>query len=344
MIIVNTRCLTGPFTGVQRYLREILGQIGQQLKWIAPKSMCRGMAGHGWEQLILPLHVGSGILWSPCNTGPLAVHNQIVTIHDIAPIDHPEWFNPRFAAWYQFLLPKLTKRIAHIITVSEFSKSRIMETLGVPEGRITVIHNGVDAHFKSCTSKDYSVARAALNIPCDKYILSVASQEPRKNIQNLLIAWERLIKEIPEDVWLVIVGAGDTKLVFKNISYRQIPPRVYFTGRIADSYLPLLYSSAITFTYLSVYEGFGLPPLEAMACGCPVIASNAASLPEVCGDAALYIDPFCTDSIADGILKLIKNVELRKSFIEKGFANAAKFSWFKTAQQHLKIFEETPLQ
>lgn len=127
MIFVNTRCLSSATTGVQRYTHEILRYLGEHVQTITPPVPLCGAKGHLWEQSILPLITRKGLLWSPCNTGPLAVKRQVVTIHDLSVLEHPEWFTSNFAKWYQFLLPNLVKRAHKILTVSNFSRNRIVE-------------------------------------------------------------------------------------------------------------------------------------------------------------------------------------------------------------------------
>ena len=331
---VNTRILSYPITGVQRYLLEILTRIpSDHLRQIAPHYPLSGARAHLWEQTVLPLRTRGRLLWSPSNTGPLAVRHQVVTIHDVVPLDHPEWLNPRFAAWYRFLIPRLARRVRHVIAVSDFTRQRLIAHSGISADRISVIHCGVDARFSPQTQEAIVAARAELQLPAGRYVLSVGSLEPRKNLGRLLSAWERLLPELPPDVWLVLAGAKGKSLVFAEVpELTRLPARVHLTGYVPDDRLPALYAGAEAFVYPSVYEGFGLPPLEAMACGTPVIVGNRTSLPEVVGDAAVLVDPYSTDAIAQALLDVITQPLLALKLRRAGPARAGSFTWTKAAE------------
>lgn len=343
-IAVNTRVLHMHTTGVQRYTLELLSRLGREVRRIAPAVKLDGVQGHLWEQAILPLRIGDRLLWSPSNTGPIAVRRQVVTIHDVVPLDHPEWLNPRFAAWYRWLLPRLAKRVAHIITISEFSRQRIVECLKVAATKVTVIPNGVDARFHPRSPTEVTRTRRGLGIPSPHYILTVGSLEPRKNLHRLLQAWERVHTSIPDDVWLVVTGAKGKALVFKDVHFSKLPPRVHLTGHVEDAHLPALYSGALAFAYLSVYEGFGLPPLEAMAAGVPTITGNRTALPEVVGDAGVMVDPLDVDAIADGLKRIVEDSDLRRQLRAKGLERARRFSWDRTAALTFSVLEASASQ
>ena len=332
VIVVNTKVLASHTTGVQRYLLELLARM-PGLQQTAPATSLAGIRGHAWEQLRLPASCRDKLLWSPSNTGPLAVRNQVVTIHDVVPLDHPEWLNPRFAAWYRFLIPRLARRVRHVIVNSDFTRRRLTAHSGISDGKVTVIHCGVDARFSPQTQEAIAAARAALQLPAGRYVLSVGSLEPRKNLGRLLSAWQRLLPELPPDIWLVLAGAKGKSLVFANVpELTCLPARVHLTGHVPDDRLPALYAGAEAFMYPSVYEGFGLPPLEAMACGTPVIVGNCASLPEVVGDAAVLVDPYSTDAIAQALLDVITQPLLALKLRRAGPARAGSFTWTKAAE------------
>ena len=339
MLVCNARVLDNPMTGVPRYLREMLKRYGDRVELIRPYRPCSGMRGHLWEQLALPLRVGSRLLWSPSITGPLAVERQVVSIHDVVPLDHPEWLNPRFAAWYRFLTPRLAKRVRRILVISEFTKQRLVHHCPEAESKISVVHLAADQRFVPADEECISAMIRQLAIPSRHYVVALGSLEPRKNILGLLRAWDRIESKIPRDIWLVIAGAKGRALVFGDVSLDKLPPRVHLTGRVDDELLPALYSGAIASAYVSLYEGFGLPPLEAMACGAPVITSNVASLPEVVGDAALKVDPSDVESIEDGLLRLIEDSAMRSKFRALGLAQSAKFSWDKTASDTWAVLQ-----
>ena len=306
-IALNARFLAHRPTGMQRYAIEVSNRLNGELQVIRPHHNLRGSRGHLWEQLYLPAACRGRLLWSPNNTGPIAVTRQVCTIHDLIPIDHPEWFNPRFSAWYRWLMPKLASRVRHLIAISEFTKQRVIDLLGVDSGRITVVPNGVDSQFTPATPAQISELRDKLGLPPGRYLLSVGSLEPRKNVGRLLQAWERIAPELPKDVRLIVAGAQGASLVFAGMKFDRLPARVQFTGYIAQQDLPVLYSGALAFVYPSLYEGFGLPPLEAMACGTPVVTSDGSSLKEVVRKA------------------------LRKRLSAAGLARARELTWDSTA-------------
>lgn len=340
MISCNTRILSGNLTGVQRYLRELISLFPEDIRQISPSKPLNGIAGHIWEQTILPLSVRNSILWSPSISGPLALERQVVTIHDVVPLDHPEWLNPKFASWYRFLTPRLANRVRSILVVSEFTKQRLIYYCPSVEAKINVVPLAADDRFHPCQPFEIDYARSELGIPSSSYIVALGSIEPRKNLKRLLLAWEQIESKIPSDVWLILAGGHGKSLVFGDVSFDKLPKRVHFTGRVDDSLLPALYSGAIATVYPSLYEGFGLPPLEAMACGCPVLTSDVASLPEVVGDAAVKINPLNIDEIAAELLRLIEDSSLRLRLRLLGLEQARSFSWKKTAEDTWKTLTQ----
>ena len=338
--IINTRVLSSPLTGVQRYVLELQAKLKERLEPIAPDKPMHGMLGHAWEQLVLPAKLKEGLLFSPSNTGPLLVGKQVVTIHDITPLDHPEWLNPKFAAWYRFLIPRLVHKAQRVIVDSGFTKDRICEVTSVESDKIVIIPLGVDLRFRPKSEEDVNQAKEATDISNIEYVLTVATIEPRKNLQRLLEAWHNACQKLPKNVWLVVAGAKGQGSIFRDASFNGLPPNVYMAGHVPDEHLPALYSGALFFIYVSLYEGFGLPPLEAMACGTPVLTSNITSLPEVVGDAALTVDPYDVEAIADGIKRLVEDGGLRAELSRRGIASAKMFTWDKTAELTWNVLEE----
>jgi len=336
-IALNARFYSHRPTGMQRYALELAQRFADRIQPVRPAKPLRGATGHVWEQLYLPSAVGGRLLWSPNNTGPLAIARQVCTIHDLIPLDRPEWFNRRFAAWYQWLLPRLAKKVQHIIAISEFTKRRIVERLGVRPDKVTVIPNGVDARFSPQTPERVEAVRKSLRITAPAYLLCVGSLEPRKNLRRLLEAWAVVQPSLGADTQLVIAGAKGSSTVFEGVRLDPLPPQVHFTGYVSDEELPCLYAGALALIYPSLYEGFGLPPLEAMACGTPVVTSNGTSIPEVADGAAVLVDPEDVDSIADGIRQMVSSAALRERLRGLGLERASRTTWARTAQRTLQL-------
>jgi len=324
---VNGRYRVQRLTGVQRYAREIVSRW-EPVPVFQPKLGGKGVGGHLWEQFRLPT-LARGTLWSPGTTGPLAVSRQVVTIHDTAFVDRAECFTRAFAAWYQWLVPRLARRVRKIITVSEFSKRRIVEYCQVPEEKVEVILSGVGPQFQPQPAAKIKLAREQLKLP-GRYALCVCSLEPRKNLLRLLQSWAAMPNR-PEDLHLVLVGAKGH--VFSDIGLDSPPANVHLAGYVADDLLPALYAGAEFFAFPSLYEGFGLPVLEAMACGTPVLCSNTTSLPEVAGTAAVLVNPLEQDSIAAGLQQLADDSTLRNRLRDEGLERVKSFCWDESAQR-----------
>ncbi len=346
LLIINSRFLTQKLTGTQRYAIEIAKQLLKLIDnklFVAPKNLHHRkiasdlqvkttgkLLGHLWEQIELPFYLkklGNPLLLNLVNTAPIFYRNQIVTIHDLAFLRYPKWFSRKFYYFYRFLIPKIALNSLKIVTVSEFSKKEMVSILNIPEEKVEVVYNAISEKFKH----DPSVEKK-------NYILAVSSLDPRKNLEKLILAFVRLNLK---DYKLVIVGSESK--IFSSIKIRNLikeNDNVELTGYVSDDKLVKLYQQAKLFVYPSFYEGFGLPPLEAMACGTPVIVSNVTSLPEVCGNAAYYVNPYDINDIARGIETVLKDEELQKELIHKGLKRVSLFSWKKSARRLIKIIEE----
>ncbi len=335
-IYINGRFRSHKMTGVQRVAHEITSRLTDNARICQPQRKLRGWRGHLWEQTVLPRQSRDGILWSPCASGPVNGVRQVVTFHDLFPVDSPHWYKPAYASWHGFIMRNLALSASRIIAVSEYTKRRLIERFSVDPSKITVIHNGVDSKFFSTSHAAVSGARAALQLPPGKYLLSVGSLEPRKNLKRLMAAWENVAAELPSDVWLVVSGSCDEN-VYKNAGLKEWPARVFLTGHVPDEHLPGLYAGSLGFVYPSLAEGFGLPPLEAMACGVPVLTSDATALPEVCSSAALYFDPTNTDDLSRTIKRLVDNKDLQRKLSILGRERAACFNWERAAEQTLHV-------
>jgi len=332
-LFVNTRVLLAPLTGVQRYVREVLaawpGEAPVRLS--PPDFAARGIPAHLWEQLLLPRRLGKQLLWSPVHSGPVSVRRQVVTVHDVVPLDHPEWLNPRFARWYRWMMPRLVQRACHVIAVSGFTRDRLVTTTGVDASKISVVPSGISERFRPDPGPDDAEMRRTLGLGDWPYLLSLGSREPRKNLATLLEAWRRAVPRLPSDLHLVIAGAAGRSQVFGDEPSRALPDRVVSAGRIEDHWLPALYRQAEGFVYLSLYEGFGLPPLEAMACGTPALVSDIEVFREVAGDAALRADPRDADAVAQSLVSM-SDPEFRDEHARRGPVQARRYCWNETAR------------
>ncbi len=338
-VAVNGRFHAHRPTGMQRYALAVSERLGNRVECLRPPMALKGMAGHLWEQTVLPVSAGKRLLWSPNNTGPIAARRHICTIHDLIPLDHPEWFNPRFSRWYQWLMPRLARKLDHVIAISQFTKQRVQELLRLPASSITVVPNGVEPSYRPRGEEDIAAVRGRFALGRDPYLLYVGSLEPRKNLAGLMRAWRIALDRTPGEVTLVVTGATGRSAVFSQCDIGEIPPRVKFTSYVPEADLPALYAGAMAVVYPSLYEGFGLPVLEAMASGAPVITSNNTSLPEVGASAALYADPRDPEALAAAIENLVGSDSLRARLRAAGLARAGEFGWDRCAAETWRVLE-----
>ena len=335
-LLINARFRGRPVTGVERFAMEVSARLAMseriEVAEIAPRQPLGGLKGHLWEQFALPRHCNrSETLFSPCNTGPVTVENQLAVVHDAAVWDCPEGFSTTFRQVYQLLLPRLANRARLVATVSEFSRQRLARHLGIAEEKIIVLGNAVNPAFSPGECGDRSLEAPSF--------LCVGSMDPRKNVDRLIGSWLNLKSrgELPEGARLKFIG-GTNHRNFAATTRRD-DMSIQWLGRVDDGELIRQYRKASAFIYPSTYEGFGLPPLEAIACGCPVLLSKEASLPEVGGPgfeatnpdskgAPIYFDPFSEEAIGRAIqtfLALGKN-EL-EAMRARSLARSAQFTW-----------------
>ncbi|NPV88361.1 glycosyltransferase family 4 protein [Coprothermobacteraceae bacterium] len=265
---------------------------------------------------------------------------QVVTVHDVIPLIEPEAFTKRNRVYWSFVWSSL-HRVDAVITVSEWSKRDIVTRLRVDPDRVNVVYPAL--RFSPTGAETASgVASTLTKYRIRKpYILYVGTLEPRKNVPTLLKAFKRLLEVLTDDLQLVIVGKTGWLFqdVFRTTEELGLQEKVVFTGFVPTSELPALYSSASVFVFPSLYEGFGLPPLEAMAFGVPVVVSNRASLPEVVGDAGILVDPTDPEEIAFQIKRVLEDSQLREVLGRKGLERAARFSVERLAKETLKVYE-----
>lgn len=299
------------------------------------------------EHLSLPMKMKQyelDLYHSPHYVLPI-LHNcpTIVTIHDVIHLLFPHYLPSRMAHSYaKMMMFASTKAAVKVITVSQSSKRDIVRYLKIPPEKIEVIHNAVSDIFKPMDSHRLrKKIEENFGISGD-YLLYVGNLMPHKNLKRLIYAYYRLIRKLKFDVKLVIVGEGiphyrELKMLTNDLGLKD---KVMFLGFISKSWLPSLYNEAKVFVFPSQYEGFGLPPLEAMACGTPVVTSNTSSLPEVVSDAGLLIDPYNIDELVEAMERSITDQKLRHELIEKGLQRVKHFSWERSARQTLKIYKD----
>ena len=357
-VVINGRFLTQETTGVQRYAMELVKALDRlvsdadpmveaySFELLAPRGKLQQnlglenipvrqvgrLGGHLWEQLELPRYVREGCLLSLCNAAPLAKRNQIVVVHDAAVFANPQNFSFRFRTWYRLLLVGLGRIAARVATVSSFSKKELIRYCKMPEAKLRVTLEGGE-HVLSVPADEKILRQQELERR--PFVLAVSSLSPNKNFRAVVRAAE-LLGDTDFDV---VVAGGTNPRIFSR-SGQSLPGSVKHVGYVSDGELRALYEHAACFVYPSFYEGFGLPPLEAMSCGCPTIASETASMPEVCGDAVLYCNPDDPANIAHKIRQLMEDERLRENLRARGLQRASRFSWESCAIETVSVLDE----
>ncbi|MEO5888314.1 MAG: glycosyltransferase family 1 protein [Anaerolineales bacterium] len=352
-IYINGRFLTQPSTGVQRYGREIVGKFDLLLEKseLADEVRIRCLVPHGtprnttwknitieevgsnrgnlWEQMDLPLYLKGEFLFSPANSGPFLYQNQAITFHDASAFAIPQAYSFWFRLKYKLVFTSLARLAKVIFTVSKFSQTELSHHLKQDSEKFRVIHLAGD-HMDRIQADTSILSR--YNLLKDGYVFMVGNQSPHKNPASV---WDAL-EFINSDTRVVIAGAQYQKIFNREIGHTATK-NIIALGYITDEELKALYLNALGFIFPSYYEGFGLPILEAMHCGCPVLCARAASLPEVAGEAALFFDPMNVRDIANAIVRVVSDLQLRNDLIQKGYQRAKEFSWQTTARNTLDV-------
>jgi glycosyltransferase involved in cell wall biosynthesis len=362
---IDARPLVGPKSGIGHYLEEIL------LAWAAldteneyylfahtdfelhkslqgmRKVIQQGRFGPLWIQYAIPLllvRYKIDLFWGPNYAIPLLNpgHSKMVmTVHDMVASVFPETLPKRTAYHNRIGLPLYIQKVDRVITVSESSKSDIVKYLRYQPDKIEVTPLGVNESFfqQSITPKKILI-KYEIDYP---YILCVGTIEPRKNLLRVIEAYFMLIKELEIEHRLVIVGAKGWKYtsIYEKLKQKsELINRIIFPGYVPDEDLPAFYQGASMLVYPSLYEGFGLPPLEAMAAGTPVITSNVSSLPEVVGESGILVDPYSICEMVHAMKRIICDKKLAENLSRAGKERARKFTWERTAKKTMDIFEE----
>ncbi|MGE5303761.1 MAG: glycosyltransferase family 4 protein [Alphaproteobacteria bacterium] len=364
-VVINTMPLQGPLTGVGHYISQLVRHFnsmdGRTDYTYYYGFFCKNLIGSGhpiqrlrdqlprapWFRTTLRQSVFflSGLfhsefdLYFEPNFIPVKIKAKkiVTTVHDFSFRLFPEAHPKDRIRYFEKNFSKNIRRSNRIITDSVYIKTEATELLGLPDEMITPVHLGVDHDvFKIYQRESLETCKREFGLP-ERFILFVGTREPRKNLDRLVRAYAELPEAIRREFGLVLVGPrgwGESDVS----ATEKLGDRITVVDYVETWKLGQIYNLASVFVYPSLYEGFGLPPLEAMACGCPVIASRAASLPEVCADAAYYVDAKDVQSIAEGMYKVLADDQLGRSLIEKGKERAKLFTWEKTAKETLQIF------
>lgn len=350
-LVYNGRFTSQKTTGVQRVARELVAALGQLPQGshvtlaVPPQTGLDPVdgvetvkLGFGkgvfWEQLVLPLFAGRSRIVNLSNSGSIFRANQIIYMHDAAVFDTPSHFSWKFRTWYHVMFWILARTSSCVLTNSKFSRDRLAHHVGVPAERIGVVPLAAD-HLDHITP-DTSVLDE-LKLTKNRYVLAVSSMNPTKNFKRLVEAFMRLNDP---SIDLVIVGMKNAT-IFGKAQDLSSAPNIKQAGYVSDERLRALYQHAACFLYPSIYEGFGIPPLEAMRNGCPTLVGRAAALPETCGDASVYCDPYSVDDIAGKLRELLDSPTLSEELRRRGLAHAERFRWTESARL-LKQFIDKP--
>ncbi|ASV96992.1 glycosyl transferase [Paraburkholderia aromaticivorans] len=348
--VYNGRFTGQKATGVQRVARELIVAMtqlpeidhvtvavppGDKILPVDGAQTRKIGFGRGlfWEQVILPIFAGRRRIVNLSNSGSIFRPRQVIFMHDAAVFDTPAHFSLRFRAWYRIMFWILARTSSCILTNSDFSRQRLAHHCRVPASRIGVVPLGSD-HLDTIESDDNVLGEHGLN--SNQFVLAVSNLNPTKNFARIVEAFQRV-----NDSSLDLVIVGMKNPIFGEIDdISNVAPNIKYVGYVSDSKLKALYQHARCFVYPSIYEGFGIPPLEAMKNGCPTLVASAAALPEVCGDASLYCDPYSSDDIADKLKSLLYTSELRADLRRRGHLHASKYRWQTSAKILLTELEK----
>ena len=325
-IAIDARAAARPeLGGVERWARELARRLPALRPGgyvvLRPPAALAHRAGHAWEQLVLPVRasrLGARALLCPANLAPLAYGRSVVVIHDAAPLRHPGWYSRAYVAWQRLALPTIARRAWRVVTVSEFARAELAELLGV---EATVIPGGVDERFTPAADLERRGA------PIASSVRTFSASPPTRRARISPRSCRRRVLLAADGIDVVVAGGHRPQFAPEHGL-----DALRLLGHVDDALLPGLYAGAEAFALPSRYEGFGLPVLEAMACGTPVVASDAAALPETCGGAALLAAPD-GEAFAAALADLLGDAGARERLRAAGLQRAAAFSWDRTARR-----------
>jgi glycosyltransferase involved in cell wall biosynthesis len=364
-VAIMGRSLRGQMSGVVRYTHELVNALvplvpdditvlltratdgldGLPVRRIrAPFATPSEYSRAAWEQLVVPIEMirlRPDVYHSPNYIVPLALQCPVVvTVHDTLFLDR-RLQRLKSHLYLRSLTAMAVRKADRIICVSQHTLEAFAEHFPHAQNRACLVGEGVNPRFKPSDPPTVQRFRDTHGLP-GRYVLFVGTFEPRKNLARLVAAYEQAIRMTDAPDHLVLAGGSGWKNtdVFERIEASALGRRIHVLGYVAENDLAAAYSGCSVFVYPSLAEGFGLPPLEAMACGAPVVTSDTTSLPETVGDAARLVDPFNVDSIADGLIEVLTDEIARKAYTEAGFARAAEFSWDAVARRTLAVYRD----
>ncbi len=342
-VAINGRFLTRQPTGIDRFAAELLGAWLQRqgktrdvrllvppssnlrlpADWTVPTQTIGRRTGHLWEQLDLPRHCRGQMLLNLCNSAPLLKKQQLAVLHDASFLVNPSHFSLPYRTWYKYLTAQLMRNTSVIATVSKFSAAELMRLFGVRSRGIEVIYESGE-HILRSASDPGILTR--LNLVGQRYVLAVGSRTLNKNFGAIVKAAESLAGMHIK----VVAAGGSNSRVFAGAPLQA--ENLLLAGYVSNEELRALYENADCFVFPSFYEGFGLPPLEAMHCGCPVLVSRRGAIPEVCAEAAAYCDPESPSDIAQQLVRILSSSALRSQMREAGYDRVKLFTWGRAAE------------
>lgn len=339
---VNARFAGLRVSGMERYAREMSVRMGATgVRLVRPLWSLAGPWGQLWEQSVLPRRLFTHeVLWSPANTGPVTYHPQVVTVHDVAVFDHPEWFTGRVRVAYWTIVARLIREADFIATPSEFTRERVIARFAVDRKRVRVVRAGVSAEWLwpvSASGGDPVVRETLARLTSRRFGLAVGGNDPRKNTERLLTAWN-YVRSVDADLELVVLGSANARVFRRQALTSQT--WLHVIRNVSDAQLDQLYRRAEVVVYPSLYEGCGLPPLEACARGAPVVVSDIPALRETVGNAGWFVDPWDAKSIAAGVLEVVSQ-QAQHGCLRGVKGNLARCpTWEQGAEQMAELLAE----